>query len=99
MPEQRGRWQLGKGNMRALGDELDGVLLDPSEWDTMMDLLNKAQSGRAVLLPAEYDTPFGIRSASFRPDGFYLNGEKIFIISDDLETLKNKVKDKRLPLD
>ena len=42
----------------ALGDELDGVLLDPSEWDTMMDLLNKAQRGRAVLLPAEYDTAF-----------------------------------------
>ena len=48
----------------ALGDELDGVLLDPSEWDTMMDLLNKAQSGRAVLLPAEYDTAFQV-SPSF----------------------------------
>lgn len=29
----------------------------------------------------------------------YIDGEKIFIISDDLETLKKKVKDKRLPLD
>lgn len=35
----------------ALGDELDGVLLDISEWGQAMDLLNKAQSGRAVLLP------------------------------------------------
>ncbi|WP_405306371.1 hypothetical protein [Methanobrevibacter sp.] len=29
----------------------------------------------------------------------YIDGEKIFIISDDLETLKKKVKDKCLPLD
>ncbi|MBQ6482298.1 MAG: AAA family ATPase, partial [Anaerolineaceae bacterium] len=34
----------------ALGDELDAVILDPSEWNKVMDLLNKAQSGRAVLL-------------------------------------------------
>ena len=26
-----------------------------------------------------YDTPFGIRSAEWRPDGFYLNGEKTFL--------------------
>ena len=29
----------------------------------------------------------------------YVGGEKIFIISDDLETLKRKVKDRHLPLD
>lgn len=29
----------------------------------------------------------------------YVDGEKIFIISNDLQTLKKKVKDKRLPLD
>ena len=28
---------------------------------------------------AVYETPFGIRSAEFRPDGFYLNGEKTFL--------------------
>ncbi len=26
-----------------------------------------------------YETPFGIREAVFRPDGFYLNGEKTFL--------------------
>jgi len=26
-----------------------------------------------------YETPFGIRSAEFRPDGFWLNGEKTFL--------------------
>ncbi len=35
----------------ALGDELDAVLLDTAEWDRAMELLNRAQSGRAVLLP------------------------------------------------
>lgn len=40
----------------ALGDELDGVLLDISEWGQAMDLLNKAQSGRAVLLPDGWKT-------------------------------------------
>ncbi|MEE1134748.1 MAG: hypothetical protein UHW60_08255, partial [Methanobrevibacter sp.] len=29
----------------------------------------------------------------------YVDGEKIFIISTELETLKDKVKDKRLPID
>jgi hypothetical protein len=29
----------------------------------------------------------------------YVNGEKIFIISDELENLKRKVKDRHLPLD
>lgn len=29
----------------------------------------------------------------------YIDGEKIFIISNELETLKKKVKDKRLPID
>ena len=29
----------------------------------------------------------------------YVNGEKIFLISNDLETLKKKVRDKHLPLD
>ena len=28
---------------------------------------------------AVYETPFGIRSAEFRADGFYLNGEKTFL--------------------
>ncbi|MCH5329043.1 MAG: DUF4982 domain-containing protein [Coprobacter sp.] len=28
---------------------------------------------------AVYDTPFGIRTAEFRPDGFYLNGQKTFL--------------------
>ena len=28
---------------------------------------------------AVYETPFGIRDAEFRPDGFYLNGEKTFL--------------------
>ena len=35
----------------ALGDELDAVLLDTSEWDNAMDLLAVSQSGRAVFLP------------------------------------------------
>ena len=26
-----------------------------------------------------YETPFGVRSAEFRPDGFYLNGKKTFL--------------------
>lgn len=26
-----------------------------------------------------YDTPFGIRTAEFKPDGFYLNGDKTFL--------------------
>ena len=39
----------------ALGDELDAVLLDTAEWDRAMDLLNRAQSGRAVLLPENAD--------------------------------------------
>ena len=33
-----------------------------------------ADGGRDV-----YETPFGIRSAEFRPDGFYLNGNKTFM--------------------
>ena len=40
----------------ALGDELDAVLLDLSEWNSIMDLLNKAQSGRAVLLPTKTES-------------------------------------------
>lgn len=28
---------------------------------------------------AVYETPFGVRNAEFRPDGFYLNGEKTFL--------------------
>ena len=39
----------------ALGDELDAVLLDIAEWDRAMDLLNSAQSGRAVLLPEKME--------------------------------------------
>ena len=35
----------------ALGDELDAVLMNMDEWTRAMDLLNQAQSGRAVLLP------------------------------------------------
>ena len=35
----------------ALGDELDAVLMNMDEWNRVMDLLNQAQSGRAVLLP------------------------------------------------
>ena len=34
----------------VLGDELDAVLLDTAEWTHVMELLNRAQSGRAVLL-------------------------------------------------
>ena len=46
----------------ALGDELDAVLLDTAEWDRAMDLLNTAQSGRAVLLPENA----GIRDAEVK---------------------------------
>lgn len=35
----------------------------------------KAPDGTEAL----YETPFGIRTAEFRPDGFYLNGEKTFL--------------------
>ncbi len=41
----------------ALGDELDAVLLDTSEWDNAMDLLTASQSGRAVFLPDSADAP------------------------------------------
>ena len=41
----------------ALGDELDAVILDHSEWNEVMDLLNKSQSGRAVLLGNEAENP------------------------------------------
>ncbi|MBR6090012.1 MAG: hypothetical protein IKP86_08775, partial [Anaerolineaceae bacterium] len=39
----------------ALGDELDAVVLDTGQWERAMDLLNKAQSGRAVLFPEQPD--------------------------------------------
>ena len=45
----------------------------PSMYVVRTELLKEGK------VAAEYDTPFGIRSASFRPDGFYLNGEKTFI--------------------
>ena len=48
----------------ALGDELDAVLLDMAEWDRAMDLLNRAQSGRAVLLPENAD----VRDADVRDE-------------------------------
>ena len=48
----------------ALGDELDAVLLDEAEWGRAMDLLNKAQSGRAVLLPENASNPVGNGNAS-----------------------------------
>lgn len=41
----------------VLGDELDAVLLDTSEWIRTMELLSGAQSGRAVLLPEKQDLP------------------------------------------
>ena len=39
----------------VLGDELDAVLLDTAEWDQVMEMLNRAQSGRAVLLSEKAD--------------------------------------------
>ncbi len=44
----------------ALGDELDAILLDVEEWDHVMDLLDKAQSGRAVLLPSASDSQIDV---------------------------------------
>ena len=46
---------------------------DPSMYVVRTELLK----GDKVI--ARYDTPFGIRTAEFRPDGFYLNGEKSFL--------------------
>lgn len=45
----------------------------PSMYVALTELLKE---GKIV---AVYATPFGIRSAAFRPDGFYLNGEKTFL--------------------
>ena len=40
----------------VLGDELDAVLLDTAEWIRTMELLGRAQSGRAVILPEQAET-------------------------------------------
>ena len=52
----------------ALGDELDAVLLDTSEWDRAMDLLNRAQSGRAVLLSETGETGDSIGDTENTPE-------------------------------
>lgn len=44
----------------ALGDELDGLLIDHSEWDFVMDLLCSGNNGRAVLIPEKYESKHGI---------------------------------------
>ncbi len=53
----------------ALGDELDAVLLNTAEWDRAMDLLNRAQSGRAVLLSETGQMVEPIGEAENVPDG------------------------------
>lgn len=56
-------------------------LSDITLWDVENPKLYTART--SVVNPdgttAVYDTPFGIRSAVFQPDGFFLNGEKTFL--------------------
>ena len=53
----------------ALGDELDAVLLDRDEWESAMDLLQKAQNGRAVLIPSSPDAGMRAMEPSFELEG------------------------------
>ena len=57
------------------------VIQDPKRWSPATPNLYVART-QIVAEGADgeiYETPFGIRSAEFRADGFYLNGEKTFL--------------------
>ena len=56
-------------------------IIDPQLWD--LDNPNLYRLRTVVELNGEkeeYNTRFGIREATFKPDGFYLNGKKIKIV-------------------
>jgi len=57
------------------------VIQDPKRWSPATPNLYVART-QIVAEGADgeiYETPFGIRSAEFRADGFYLNGKKTFL--------------------
>jgi len=58
----------------------DFVISNPKLWTPENPEMYVA---RTAIVSADgtdiYDTPFGIRKAEFRPDGFYLNGERVFL--------------------
>jgi len=51
-------------------------LWSPETPDLYEAVTTLEKDGKTV---ASYTTPFGVRRAEFRPDGFYLNGEKTFL--------------------
>ena len=71
-------------------NDINGCSIKTGAISEMSEKVNEKDFGGDYLI-SEYGDGWSYKT--------YINGEKIFIISNDLKTLKKKVKDKHLPID
>ena len=85
---------MGNPNFRSFFLAIEGINSNNDEsvgenWDSDCEIDLKDFDGDYVI--SQYGDGWSYKT--------YVDGEKIFIISNELESLKKKVKDKHLPID